>query len=140
MLANCREDTAIFAPSERHKLLKNAQAFAAELSSRAFDTDRTADIAPDVWTDFRFSGLAMSPLPHEFGGSSLWDPRFGAELCAILRLLGGADLSLARIFEGHVNAAGWSAVTEHKRRSKVSREARVMVRCPQYGAPTTRKA
>lgn len=106
MLANCREDTAILAPSECHKLLENAQAFAAKLSSRAFDTDRTAHIAPDVWTDFRFSGLAMSPLPHELGGSSLWDPRFGAELCTILRLLGAADLSLARIFEGHVNAVG----------------------------------
>jgi alkylation response protein AidB-like acyl-CoA dehydrogenase len=36
----------------------------------------------------------------------LWDDRFGFEQCTILRTLGAADLSLARLFEGHLNAIG----------------------------------
>lgn len=48
----------------------------------------------------------MSPFPVEHGGCGLWETRFGGELCTVLRLLGAADLSLARLFEGHLNAIG----------------------------------
>jgi alkylation response protein AidB-like acyl-CoA dehydrogenase len=38
------------------------------------------------------------------GGGGLWEhPRYN-DLCTILRLLGSADLSVARLFEGHINA------------------------------------
>lgn len=46
----------------------------------------------------------MSPFPEHLRGAGLSDPVRHNDLCAILRLLGSADLSVARIFEGHVNA------------------------------------
>ena len=46
----------------------------------------------------------MSPFPERMGGSGLCDPRRHSELCMVLHLLGSADLSIARLFEGHVNA------------------------------------
>lgn len=52
------------------------------------------------------SGVATSPLPAEFGGNDLWQAKYGGQQCTVLRVLGAADLSLARIFEGHLNAIG----------------------------------
>ena len=46
----------------------------------------------------------MSPFPEYLGGAGLFDPVRQSDLCVILRLLGSADLSVARIFEGHINA------------------------------------
>ncbi|OYU92347.1 MAG: acyl-CoA dehydrogenase [Bradyrhizobiaceae bacterium PARB1] len=80
--------------------------FAAKAAQRATKTDGDADIAPEIWDDFHSSGLAVSPLPEELGGASLWDPRHGERLCEVLRALGGADLSIARLYEGHLNAIG----------------------------------
>jgi alkylation response protein AidB-like acyl-CoA dehydrogenase len=68
------------------------------------NTDARGEIGPDLWSEFRRSGLAMSPFPEEFGGAGLSSAGLHAELCTILRLLGSADLSVARLFEGHVNA------------------------------------
>ena len=48
----------------------------------------------------------MSPLPEALGGAGLWEPRQGERLCAVLRALGAADLSIARLYEGHLNAVG----------------------------------
>lgn len=39
-----------------------------------------------------------------FGGAGLGDVEHQQTLCAILRIVGAADLSLARLFEGHANA------------------------------------
>lgn len=57
-----------------------------------------------LWTEFRRSGLAMSPFPKGLGGAGLCEPGRYNDLCTILRLLGSADLSVARLYEGHVNA------------------------------------
>lgn len=43
----------------------------------------------------------MAAFPREYGGIALTD---GLEICAILRMLGRADLSVARLIEGHFNA------------------------------------
>ncbi|PSO17082.1 acyl-CoA dehydrogenase family protein [Bradyrhizobium sp. MOS003] len=56
----------------------------------------------------------MSPFPKEFGGAGLCDPALHNELCTILRLLGSADLSVARIYEGHVNAVSLLARYGHR--------------------------
>jgi alkylation response protein AidB-like acyl-CoA dehydrogenase len=53
---------------------------------------------------FRHAGLAMAPFPKQFGGADLCEPGRYQDLCTILRLLGAGELSVARIFEGHVNA------------------------------------
>jgi alkylation response protein AidB-like acyl-CoA dehydrogenase len=68
------------------------------------ETDRGGVIDSRIWTEFRRCGLAMSPFSKELGGASLCEPERHSDLCTILRLLGAADLSVARIFEGHINA------------------------------------
>jgi alkylation response protein AidB-like acyl-CoA dehydrogenase len=68
------------------------------------ETDRVGIIDCRLWAEFRRCGLAMSPFPKELGGVGLGEPGQHTDLCAIVRLLGSADLSVARIFEGHVNA------------------------------------
>lgn len=82
------------------------RAFAADAARLAAEGDSHASVPETVWTGFRASGLATSPLPSRFGGSDLADPQNGADLCAVLRILGSADLSIARLFEGHLNAIG----------------------------------
>jgi alkylation response protein AidB-like acyl-CoA dehydrogenase len=84
--------------------LQAAKQFATLLVDSAAETDRSGVIDNQIWFDFRNAGLSMSPFPEEFGGENLADPLRHNELCAVLRLLGSADLSVARIFEGHVNA------------------------------------
>jgi alkylation response protein AidB-like acyl-CoA dehydrogenase len=85
-------------------LLQNAQQFAALIFDHSIETDRTGVIDAHVWVEFNRSGLAMAPVPTEHGGGGLSDPSRHDELCSLLRLIGSADLSVARIFEGHVNA------------------------------------
>lgn len=46
----------------------------------------------------------MSPFPKALGGAGLCEQARYNDLCTILRLLGSADLSVARLFEGHINA------------------------------------
>ena len=80
--------------------------FARRASERAADADGDARISDATWEDFRDSGVGTSPLPTELGGLGLWEPQQGERLCQILRALGGADLSIARLYEGHLNAVG----------------------------------
>jgi alkylation response protein AidB-like acyl-CoA dehydrogenase len=68
------------------------------------ETDRGGVIDCRLWAEFRRCGLAMSPFPKALGGAGLCEQARYNDLCTILRLLGSADLSVARLFEGHINA------------------------------------
>ena len=68
------------------------------------ETDRGGVIEGRLWAEFRRCGLAMSPFPKELGGAGLCEQARYNDLSTILRLLGSADLSVARLFEGHINA------------------------------------
>jgi len=46
----------------------------------------------------------MAAFPEALGGAGLGEGGHQSELCTILRLIGAGDLSVARLFEGHVNA------------------------------------
>jgi alkylation response protein AidB-like acyl-CoA dehydrogenase len=46
----------------------------------------------------------MSAFPEAIGGSGLSEANRQSELCAVLRMISAGDLSIARLFEGHVNA------------------------------------
>ncbi|MCX7322538.1 MAG: acyl-CoA dehydrogenase family protein [Hyphomicrobiales bacterium] len=94
----------IAAPIKLATMLNNARACAADVARHAASADDCAQIPESTWRVFRSSGMGTSALPTEFGGCDLWDPQYGGELCTMLRLIGAADLSLARLFEGHVNA------------------------------------
>jgi alkylation response protein AidB-like acyl-CoA dehydrogenase len=99
-----RPERAILALTESQTLLQAAKQFAEMVFDSAAETDRTGIIDRRLWTQFRLAGLAMAPFPKEFGGAGLCEAGRYSDLCAILRLLGSADLSVARLFEGHVNA------------------------------------
>ena len=75
--------------------------FAYEAAAR---TDETQRIGREVWQAFHASGLAMAAFSQAQGGAGLSDPERQDDLCTILRMLGAADLSVARLFEGHANA------------------------------------
>jgi alkylation response protein AidB-like acyl-CoA dehydrogenase len=68
----------------------------------------------------RVAGLHRLFAPPESGGASFPDTRAeNAELLNVLRIIGRADLSLGRIFEGHVNALklfAWYGSSEQKTR------------------------
>lgn len=50
-------------------------------------------------------GAATAVLPTSLGGAEFgWSPRASVALSHLLRCLGGTHLSLARLYEGHVNA------------------------------------
>lgn len=57
-----------------------------------------------LWEAFFRSGLAMAAFPEALGGGGLSESSRQSELCTVLRLIGAGDLSVARLFEGHVNA------------------------------------
>lgn len=74
------------------------------VGAAAAEADRTGDIDPGVRSAIHDSGLAMAPFGSALGGVGLGEPEQQQTLCTILRMIGAADLSVGRIFEGHVNA------------------------------------
>ncbi len=95
---------AILAPSHIQRLIERARQFSAQAFEAAAAADGLALIDPKLWPEFHRSGLAMAAFPEELGGAGLCESGHHAELCTVLRLLGAGDLSIARLFEGHVNA------------------------------------
>jgi alkylation response protein AidB-like acyl-CoA dehydrogenase len=96
-------EVTILAPSQHLLLLKQAKEFAQIASGLATRADETSMIDGSVWSALHDSGLSMAAFDPAFGGSGLGNEHQNT-LCSILRMIGGADLSVARIFEGHVNA------------------------------------
>ncbi len=93
-------------PSHDHSIsiASRARVIAEALFESAEAADRSTDIAPRTWELLHQSGLMMAPFPASCGGEDLWAPERHADLAAVLRLIGGGDLSIARLYEGHVNA------------------------------------
>lgn len=85
------------------RLLRRAQALADELARRpnlGLQTAPTREIER-----FAQLGLLTSSLPCTAGGLGLGiAPGSHATLLRLLAIVGGADLALGRIYEGHVNA------------------------------------
>ena len=83
-------------------LLRRAQALADELAKRpnlGLQTAPTREIER-----FAQLGLLTAPLAPELGGLGLGvKPGTHATLLRLLAIVGGADLALGRIYEGHVN-------------------------------------
>ncbi|NVD45311.1 acyl-CoA dehydrogenase [Qipengyuania atrilutea] len=76
-----------------------------QIAERARDTDRTdGDLRPDIEV-LRRSGWLSACLSHKDGGKG-WGSEPEGSLPALdaLRVLGRANLSVARLFEGHMNA------------------------------------
>ncbi len=98
-----RTRSSILAPCH-NLLLQQANEFASIAGEASARADETGLIDQSVWTALHETGLSMAAFDPEFGGTGLGAPEQQQILCAVLRLVGGADLSVARILEGHVNA------------------------------------
>lgn len=82
-----------------------ARAAAVVASSRAAAIDTDGAFPADDLADLRRDGLLAAALPPELGGADLGEGSAGARaLMDVLRALGAGNLSLGRIYEGHVNA------------------------------------
>lgn len=82
-----------------------AHDIAPNLEGRAAAADRgEATLAADL-EDLHMAGLIRAPLGVFAGGVGLcWEPGAVAGGVDVLRVLGRANLAVARLFEGHVNA------------------------------------
>lgn len=83
----------------------SARALAPRIAARAGAADRgEATLAPDM-KDLRDSGLLQTSLAAFAGGVGLcWQAGALTDGLDVLRVLGRANLAVARLFEGHVNA------------------------------------
>ncbi len=80
-----------------------AHRFADDLASRPSSLSSAAPLA-DL-ERLGTLGLLTAPLPRTHGGLGLGtEPGQHLTLLRVLALIGGADLALGRLFEGHVNA------------------------------------
>jgi alkylation response protein AidB-like acyl-CoA dehydrogenase len=85
-------------------LLQGAEKLAALAREAAGRADEAGAMEQTVLTALRKSGLTIAMFAPAFGGAGLGDFDQQPTLCTILRIIGAADLSLARPFEGHANA------------------------------------
>jgi len=99
-----RTRSSILAPGQNHELLQRTDRFARIASEAASKADETGVIDPAVWQALFDSGLTMAAFDAAAGGTGLGVPEQQPTLCTILRRIGAADLSIARLFEGHANA------------------------------------
>lgn len=74
------------------------------LQDLAAAADAAAAIDRRSFEAMRSLGLPMAPFAADYGGCDLTDPSSTDELFDILHLVGSADLTLGRLYEGHVNA------------------------------------
>jgi alkylation response protein AidB-like acyl-CoA dehydrogenase len=94
----------ILAPGQNQLLLERAREFAQAVGDLAKAADDLCKLDEQIWPALRNSGLAMAPFGEAFGGAGLGEADKVVVLCKILRIFGAADLSVARLFEGHLNA------------------------------------
>lgn len=75
------------------------------IERRAGDADEgRLDLSADI-EDLRAAGVLRAALPPSFGGEGVGTTADGARAClSLMRQLGRANLSVARLVEGHVNA------------------------------------
>jgi alkylation response protein AidB-like acyl-CoA dehydrogenase len=75
------------------------------LRRHARTDDQAARFPATAWAELAHAGLTTAVFPIDEGGVGLGTDRRSADtLFQVLTRVGGAHLSLARLFEGHVNA------------------------------------
>lgn len=90
---------------ERQRLLDGLAAELPDMQRRALVLDRAAALPERDLALLRTLGALAAPLPAALGGLGMGtEPEGAAALLGALRLIGRGNLSLGRIYEGHVNA------------------------------------
>ena len=88
--------------------LQPAELFAAQLDvleAEAARLDHDGDFPERGFEVLRQAGALLAPLPRRHGGCGLGsEPDGGLGMLALLRTIGRGNLSLGRLYEGHVNA------------------------------------
>ncbi len=84
--------------------LERLGSFSAFCEERAAEADESSSPHPAVLKAFHAFGVLMAPFSSQSGGRDLLDPESWELFFHSLRTLGGADLSIGRLFEGHANA------------------------------------
>ncbi|PXV55864.1 Acyl-CoA dehydrogenase [Dyella jiangningensis] len=88
------------------------------LDPLAVEDDRVDGAPVEALNYLVACGATTAVLPASFGGAEFgWSPRASLALSHLLRCLGGTHLSLARLYEGHVNAFQliWTFGQPHQR-------------------------
>jgi len=96
-------------------------ALAEEIFAGAADRDAAAVFPSDAIATLHQAGLPTAPFPPDLGGAGLIEPVSVDTLRDVLRLLGGGDLAIGRLYEGHVNAV--ALVARYGTRKQLSRFA-----------------
>ena len=85
-------------------LVATAAAVAEQIFAGAEARDAAACFPDDAIALLHAADLMMAPFPARLGGVGLVEPASVDSLCHVLRAIGGGDLSVGRLYEGHVNA------------------------------------
>ncbi len=89
-------------PIDGTELLARTRTLAAELANAP--TPTTAGFLEHAFQQLLSIGVTTAALPRAFGGAGLGtEPGTHLTLLQLLATVGGIDLSLGRLFEGHVN-------------------------------------
>jgi len=100
--AQIAKGESISGSSTIRRLLHDARELAAELSARPH-LGQTSGAEADIQR-FAEIGLLTAPLPRAYGGLGLGlEPGSHTALLRLLAVVGGADLAVGRLYEGHVN-------------------------------------
>ena len=83
-----------------------AAALVPRLAAAAATTDREGAFPTEAIAWLRAAGLLAAPLDAAHGGQGLGDPARLSDLLRTLRHIGRGDLSVGRLYEGHVDALG----------------------------------
>jgi alkylation response protein AidB-like acyl-CoA dehydrogenase len=94
-------------PAPRDAAMEAAREIAHVHGPRAGALDDDGSFPEAAVADLHRLGLLLAPFPRRLGGSEFASGVEASRLLfPILRQIGAADLSLGRLYEGHVNAAG----------------------------------
>ena len=80
-----------------------AASAAAELFGSAAERDNVGTFPSGAMAILHAAGLLTAPFPPDLGGAGLVAADAVDRLRDVLRLIGGGDLSIGRLYEGHVN-------------------------------------
>lgn len=92
-------------PAPPYDAVTAARAIAPTIYARAGHVDDTAAYPTDDIADLAAAGLLRACLPPALGGVGLGHDAAATDaLCETLTTIGGASLTVGRLYEGHVNA------------------------------------
>ena len=86
-------------------LIETAREVADQIATLAAGSDDERTFPVEAFRLIREAGMLVTPLGREYGGCGLdGSPKTMLELLLLLKELGRGNLSVGRVYEGHVNA------------------------------------